>query len=115
MKKYKIKNFKRGWFIGDFSPTLFKTKNFEIAMKTYEAGDCEDAHYHVKSTEYTLVVNGSVKFNNKKYSEGDIIKVKKNEVVEFKSITDSVTMVVKIPSSKNDKFVVSYNDIKTVS
>jgi len=39
MKKYKLKNFTRGWFIGNFKPTLFSTKDFEIAIKQYKKGD----------------------------------------------------------------------------
>ena len=33
MKKDNLKNFIKGWFIGDFNPTLLLTENFEVAIK----------------------------------------------------------------------------------
>ena len=38
MKKSKIDSFTKGWFIGDFKPTLLWTKDFEAAMKFYKKG-----------------------------------------------------------------------------
>jgi hypothetical protein len=104
MDKFHISNFYKGWFIGDFTPTLNSSKDFEIAFKSYKAGDFETIHYHKIATEYTLVTLGIVSFNNITYSKGDIVKVFPFEKIAFKSITDSETVVIKIPSSKNDKF-----------
>jgi mannose-6-phosphate isomerase-like protein (cupin superfamily) len=106
MKKFKIKDFTKGWFIGDFSPSLRKTKDFEIAFKSYKAGEFEAAHLHKIATEFTLITQGDVSFNGKVYSKGEIVKVMPNEIVHFKSITDSETVVVKVPSEKNDKYTV---------
>lgn len=106
MDKFEIKHFTKGWFIGDFIPSLHNTNNFEIAFKTYKAGESESAHFHKISTEYTLITSGNVTFNGVVFSKGDIVKVNPNEVVHFKSITDSETVVIKIPSAKNDKYVV---------
>ena len=55
-----LKNFIKGWFIGNFKPTLFKTTNFEIAIKRYKKGDYEKPHYHKISTEYTIIITGIV-------------------------------------------------------
>jgi hypothetical protein len=54
--------------------------------------------------EFTIIVSGEVLMNNVKYSENDIIKINKNETTDFKAITDVITVVVKVPSSKNDKY-----------
>ena len=59
-----IKNFKNGWFIGDFSPSLFNTKEFEIAVKYYKKGDSEPKHYHKRITEYNLITKGKIKICN---------------------------------------------------
>jgi hypothetical protein len=29
----------KGWFVGDFTPTAFKTDACEVAVKTYKAGE----------------------------------------------------------------------------
>lgn len=93
-----------GWFIGDFEPSLLKTKDFEVAIKVYQAGDYEEHHYHKKATEYTIVLNGEVFMNETRYKHGDIIIMKPGETTDFKAITNVTTVVVKTPSAQNDKF-----------
>lgn len=94
----------KGWFIGDFSPSLFKTDQFEVAVKYYKAGDKEAEHHHKVGTEYTVVVSGEVLMNSKKYKSGDIVIYKPGEPATFEALTDSVTTVVKIPSVCGDKY-----------
>jgi hypothetical protein len=55
MKKYNLQNFSKGWFIGNFEPSLFSTDQFEVAVKFYKKGDSETSHHHKISTEYTIV------------------------------------------------------------
>lgn len=101
-----LKNFTKGWFIGDFEPTLFNTNDFEIAIKNYSLGDYEPSHYHKISTEFTVIVDGVVLMNNIEYKKDDIIMIKPNEPTDFKCLTNVTTVVVKIPSSKDDKYIV---------
>jgi quercetin dioxygenase-like cupin family protein len=42
--------------------------------------------------------------NNKQYSQGDIIVIERGESTDFRSITDSITVVVKTPAAINDKY-----------
>jgi mannose-6-phosphate isomerase-like protein (cupin superfamily) len=104
MKKDDLRNMTNGWFIGNFIPSLLKTENFEVAIKRYRAGAVEDEHYHKVATEFTCVVEGTVSFNDITYSKNDIITVYPNELITFRSITDSVTCVVKVPSLAGDKY-----------
>jgi anti-sigma factor ChrR (cupin superfamily) len=101
-----IRDFKGGWFIGNFEPTLFPTEQFEVALKTYHAGDCDAPHVHKKATEFTLVVKGIIKLNGNIFQEGDIIQLDKNEPSNFSVIEDAVTFIVKIPCVKNDKYII---------
>ncbi|MFY7898847.1 MAG: hypothetical protein ACOVNY_01605 [Chitinophagaceae bacterium] len=105
MEVHQLENFTKGWFIGDFNPTLFLTNEVEVAVKEYKAGDEEAAHYHAIATEFTLVLNGSVIMNNEEYHHGSIIKIQPGEVTNFKAITNVQTVVVKLPCVKNDKFL----------
>ena len=41
MKVEKLSNMKGGWFIGNFEPSLFKTNECEVAVKSYKKGDKE--------------------------------------------------------------------------
>jgi quercetin dioxygenase-like cupin family protein len=95
----------KGWFVGDFVPSIIRTKDFEVALKSYSAGDTEDIHVHKIAQEVTLVVKGAIEMNDKTYFEGDIILIEPGEPTKFKSITDSTTVVVKTPSIVGDKFI----------
>ena len=49
----------KGWFVGNFEPSLYKTNEVEVAVKRYTVGDKEDAHFHKIATEFTLILNGT--------------------------------------------------------
>ncbi len=105
MKIFKLKDMRFGWFIGNFSPSVFSTSNFEVGVKYYKKGDFEKAHYHKISTEYTVIVEGKVKMNNVIYVKGDIIVISPMESTDFMALTDVITTVIKTPSSINDKYI----------
>ena len=67
MKIAKLDDMIKGWFIGNFEPSLCKTNDVEVAVKKYNKGDFEDKHYHKIATEYTLIISGRVRMNNKEY------------------------------------------------
>ena len=98
MNFYKLAEMKGGWFIGDFSPSILKTKEFEIAVKHYKKGTIEKAHHHSLAREFTLVLGGVAKFNDQ------IVEIIPGESNQFSPLTDLTTVVVKTPSVKNDKF-----------
>jgi len=105
MKKYNIEDFKGGWFIGDFEPSLLKTKDFEISVKYYKIGDEEDRHVHKIADEYTIVISGVIEMNGLEFKTKDIILVEKGEFVKFKVLTDAITIVIKVPSIIGDKYL----------
>lgn len=105
MKVDNLDRMVRGWFIGDFSPSLCKTDAVEVGVKFYEKGDHEEWHYHKVSKEFTVIISGCALLNGKKYNTGDIIIINPGEGTDFDALTDVVTTVVKIPSAKNDKYV----------
>ena len=105
MKKFSLADFQGGWFLGDFTPTLFETSEFEVAIKYYRAGDAEPSHLHKVATEWTVITSGEVEMNGIRHVQGDIIELKPGEASDFRAITDTVTTVVKIPSVKGDKYL----------
>ena len=105
MKSFKLSDFTRGWVIGDFEPSVFRTKNFEFGVKTYKKGDKEKKHLHKIADELTVIVSGKFRMNDKVYQVNDVIWIEPNDIVDFECLGDGATAVVKIPSVKNDKYV----------
>lgn len=105
MKSAKLNDMTRGWFVGNFNPTLYRTNEVEVAVKNYVAGEIEEAHYHKVATEITVVNQGSIKMFNRVWNVGDIIIAEPNDVTSFESLTDSMLTVVKLPGANNDKYL----------
>jgi quercetin dioxygenase-like cupin family protein len=105
MKVSKLSDMKKGWFIGEFNPTLIKTKAVEVAVKHYNKGDREECHYHKVATEVTVIVSGRVRMNGVEYKAGDIIIIEPNESTDFQALEDSINTVVKFPGEPNDKYL----------
>lgn len=106
MKIAKLNDMVKGWFIGNFEPSVCKTNDVEVAVKKYKKGDCEEKHYHKIATEYTVILSGRVKMNNVEYCAGDIIVMEPEEATDFECLEDgTINVVVKLPSVNNDKFI----------
>ena len=88
----------RGWFVGDFTPSVIQTKDFEVGIKYYKKGDYEECHTHKIATEITVIVTGSVRMRGKEYKQGDIIVMKQISIMT-PALSDCITAVVKTPSS----------------
>ncbi len=106
MKVHQLNEMTKGWFIGNFEPSLHKTSDVEVAVKQFSAGDYEFAHYHKIATEYTVVLFGDIEMNGSRFTAGNIIEVPPNYTTDFRALTDVTTVVVKIPCVNNDKYLV---------
>ncbi len=106
MKLNKLNEMFKGWIVGNFEPSLYKTNDFEVAVKKYKAGDKDEKHYHKVATEITVVVSGMVLMNGVTYNSGDIITIEPGEATDFEALSDSVTTAIKVPCVKDDKYIV---------
>lgn len=106
MKIHKDSDFKNGWFIGNFEPTLLPTKDFEVSSRHYKKGDREARHLHKIATEYTVIGSGVFKMNGKVLREGDIVVIEPGESTDFECIESGTNFVVKTPSVIGDKYLV---------
>lgn len=95
----------KGWFVGDFDKSALRTKDFEVAIKKYKAGESESRHVHKVAIEITVIVSGRVIMNNNEYKENDIITIPPNESTDFHVLEDTITVVVKTPSVIGDKYI----------
>ncbi|OCG61276.1 hypothetical protein A9G42_03910 [Gilliamella sp. Nev6-6] len=106
MKIAKLDDMTKGWFIGNFEPSIYKTNDVEVAVKKYNKGDYEEEHYHKIATEYTVILSGKVRMNGIEYSSGDIIVIEPREATDFECLEDgTINVVVKLPGANNDKYL----------
>lgn len=105
MKRFRLEDMFRGWFIGNFAPAAFVTEACEVTYKKDPVGHSEPMHYHKVSPEIVLVTKGDFRINNQNYSPRDIVVIEPGEATESLALTDSEIVVVKIPAAKNDKYI----------
>ena len=106
MKSFRLEDMIKGWFVGSFSPSVFATNDCEVAIKKYTAGMYEPPHFHKIATEITAVIGGTVKMAGKTWEDGDIILLEPGTVTDFEAVTDVTTVVVKVPGSIDDKYLI---------
>nr|WP_230965918.1 hypothetical protein [Burkholderia cepacia] len=106
VENHRLDSMVKGWFVGDFVPTAYKTRDCEVAVKTYKAGDKEGAHYHKLAAEITVILSGEVLMSGKKWGAGDIVVLNPGEVTDFEALSDVVSVVVKTPGAVNDKYLI---------
>jgi hypothetical protein len=103
---YDLSDFKRGWFIGNFEPSIVRSQDFEICITSHTQGEESIPHYHTHSTEINVVVDGFLNVNGKLLRAGEIFVYEAYEVSDVKFLADSILCVVRIPSQPNDKVYV---------
>lgn len=101
---YNLKDYVKGWLVGDFEPSLFRSKDIEVGVKEYTAGTVEASHHHKIATEYTIVLSGIVNMLGQEFGEGDIVVIEPGVSNTFISVTDSTLLVIKTPSVMGDKY-----------
>ena len=107
MKIDSIHNYKNGWVVGDFSPTLLKTNQWEMSIQRFDLGHVSDNHYHKLTTEYNIIVEGGVAFagDKKIYGRGTIFVIEPNETVDLEYVLDTTLVVFRDGSFPGDKWI----------
>jgi quercetin dioxygenase-like cupin family protein len=99
-----INNFLNGWIVGDFEPSLIKSKDIEIGVLDLKKGERGDGHFHLKHSEYNIILYGMAKIENKIYNQGDVFIYLPKEKSYVEYLEDTKLLVIKTPSTKNDKY-----------
>lgn len=107
MKTYKLEEFKRGWIIGNFEPSIIKTEQFEVGVLTHKKGEVWPKHYHVIAVEYNVLLEGKMKIADKILEKNDVFVFEKNEIADPVFLEDCKVLCVKVPSVIGDKYEVS--------
>lgn len=106
MQVLKLEDMKGGWFVGDFEPTAYKTKDFEVSYKVHKKGEQWDRHFHEKITEINLLACGKMIMQGRELNSGDIFFMYPYEVADPIFLEDCHIVCVKTPSIPNDKVII---------
>jgi hypothetical protein len=106
MKIYKDSNMHRGWFIGDFEPSVLRTTEFEVGVLRHKKDEKWKAHYHKEASEYNYLIEGEMIIQGQLLKAGDIFVIDKYEIADPIFLTDCTVVVVKNPSLPQDKYTV---------
>lgn len=94
----------RGWFIGNFEPSIYKTEKFEVGYLTHKKGEVWKAHYHAICTEFNFLIRGKMIIQGKELNSGDLFIFEPGDVADPVFLEDCELIVVKTPSIPNDKY-----------
>lgn len=106
MKVGKIKDTHRGWVIGNFEPSLLRTKDFEVGILKHPKGEKWPAHYHKIATEYNILISGSMRLCGYELVAGDTFILEPNEVADPIFHEDCTIICIKVPSDTKDKYII---------
>lgn len=98
-----LKDFVRGWFIGNFDPSLWKT-DFEVGLRWNNKGDSEDRHYHRETTEYVAFAGGKHRLGDKTYGDGDMTVIYPYMSTDYECLEPGYCLTVKNRSLPQDKY-----------
>lgn len=106
MKIYKLEDMIKGWFIGNFSPSVLQTEQFEVGVLKRKKGLERPMHYHKEAVEISCLLLGKANINGQEINPGDIFVLYPFEKVDALYYEDSTLLVVKTPSVLGDKYEV---------
>lgn len=96
----------RGWFVGDFEPSVYRTRGFEVGYLVHKAGEHWPAHYHRESVEINYLIRGRMVLQGQTLNAGDLFVLEKGEIADPVFLDDCELIVVKVPSLPHDKHLV---------
>lgn len=103
MNKQNIEEFVKGWVVGNFVPSIFKTNEVEVGAKFFKIGESEPSHKQLVATEITIVMDGKIRMNNEYFNSGDVITIPPGEFADFEALTDAKLICIKFPSIPSDR------------
>jgi len=105
MKIAHIERFTKGWFVGNFDPSLLKA-DFEVGLHQHKAGEFHQDHFHKLGTEINVMIEGRLLLNGNEFGPGEIFVLEPYEISQVEYLTDVKLIVVRDISDPNDKYEV---------
>lgn len=104
MKQSNINNFRGGWFVGDFEPSIFKNPFFEVAHHSHKKNDATFPHYHQVTNELNYIVRGEMMVDKKHLKAGDMWIYEPWDISDVQFLEDTDLMIIRWPSIPSDKY-----------
>ncbi len=102
----KLEDYLRGWIIGNFNPSIYKTSQYEIGLLTHAKDEKWEFHYHKNMTEINILISGHFLLNNIPISAGTVFIINKNVIACPKFLETCKILCIKIPSMPGDKTII---------
>ena len=103
MQRYKLSECgDRGWFIGDFDKSIYRTKDFEVTYQKNPRGQTA-SHIHKIVHEITLVISGRQICNGQMFEAGDICILEPGDISQIEYLEETEVVTIKVPSMPDDK------------
>jgi len=106
MKVLNSEQFIGGWFVGDFTPSAYRTKDFEVCYKFHHKNEEWPKHLHTESIEINYLMHGSMVIQDQILTAPTVFIMDKLEVSDAEFLEDCEIIVVKVPSIPNDKRII---------
>lgn len=103
--KHSMTNMHRGWFIGDFLPSVHRTSGLEVGYLVHKQGEKWPVHYHEHMKEINYLIRGHMTINNRELRAGDIFVFEKGCLAAPTFHEDCELICVKLPSVPGDKII----------
>lgn len=98
-----LNEFTKGWFIGNFTPSLVQTPFIEVGIVKHKQAEYWPVHKHIASDEVNVLLEGSMTLNKIPLYKNHIFKINKDENSSVEFLTDCSILVIRIPNFKGDK------------
>ena len=100
-------NHHKGWFVGNFKPNLYNSKDFEFGYKRIPKGLKPDYHFHKYKTELTILIEGEIilESSNQLIKPITCIKLLPRERNDQYFTKDSLIIIINTPSIQGDKYL----------
>ena len=105
-RSWHLDDFVRGWFVGNFEPSIVKTDKYEIGLLTHNKGEKWDFHYHKLADEINFLVEGRMRINERLIEKGSLFIIQKNQLTCPDFLENCKILCIKVPSVPTDKYSV---------
>lgn len=105
-RQYDLNQYVRGWFIGNFEPSLIKTAQLEIGLLTHNKNEKWDFHYHTEADEVNFLLEGRMLLNEQVIEKGMQFIIYKNQIACPVFLEDCKVLCIKTPSVPTDKYCI---------
>ncbi len=106
MKINHINDMKNGWMVGNFNPSVLKTKDLELGHHKYSKGHISEKHYHAMTNEINYILQGKIKVNNHLFLEtGHVFVVSPYEIITVEFLEDTDLIIARDGSYPKDKII----------